>query len=312
MAKRRRRRRKKNHRVYALVTLILAIAIIVIGFGLLFYVQKIEVSGNDYTDNKVITESMQKDTLSFNSVYLLVKYRFLKHDTPKSLDSMKVSLKSPWTVKVKVKEKSIIGYLDEGSEYAYFDKDGRIVLKSTELRDGVPGIEGIDAGSTKLYQKIKVKSNKLLQAILNVAVEVKNYNLTPDRIVYEDDGINLYFGDICVQLGTDITTEKMAQISPIIAKLEGKSGVLHLEHYENDSNVITFSEKEADDSSADDGSSEDDATSEDTTSKDSSGDSAGSTYGNTSNSTSESTDTSDYGYSNSYGTSGSQGTYYGE
>ena len=70
MAKKRRRRRKKNHRVYALVTLVLAIAIIVIGFGLLFYVQKIEVSGNDYTENEVITESMQKDTLSFNSVYL--------------------------------------------------------------------------------------------------------------------------------------------------------------------------------------------------------------------------------------------------
>ena len=286
MAKKRRRRRKKNHRGYALVTLVLAIAIIVIGFGLLFYVQKIEVSGNDYTENEMITESMQKDTLSFNSVYLLVKYRFLKHDTPKSLDSMKVSLKSPWTVKVTVKEKTIIGYLDEGSEYAYFDKDGKIVHKSTELRDGVPGIEGIDAGSTKLYQKMKVKSHKLLQAILNVAVEVKNYNLTPDRIVYEDDGINLYFGAICVQLGTDITTEKMAQISPIIAKLEGKS-VLHLEYYENDSNVITFSEEEADESSEDDTTSEDDATLEDdTTSEDSPDD--------------------------SYGTSDFQGTYYGE
>ena len=32
MAKKRRRRRKKNHRVYALVTLVLAIAITVIGF----------------------------------------------------------------------------------------------------------------------------------------------------------------------------------------------------------------------------------------------------------------------------------------
>ena len=116
---------------------------------------------------------------------------------------------------------------------------------------------------------------------------MKNYNLTPDRIVYEDDGINLYFGDICVQLGTDITTEKMAQISPIIAKLEGKSGVLHLEYYENDSNVITFSEKEADEPSEDNTTSEDDTTLEgDTTSEDSSYD--------------------------SYGTSDSQGTYYGE
>lgn len=309
MAKRRRRRRKKNHRVYAFVTLILAIAIIVIGFGLLFYVQKIEVSGNDYTEEKTITETMQKDTLSFNSVYLLVKYRFLKHDTPKSLDSMKVSLKNPWTVKVTVKEKAIIGYLDENGEYAYFDKEGKIVLKSTELQEGVPGIEGIDASSTKLYQKIKVKSDKLLQAILDVAVEVKNYNLTPDRIVYEDDGINLYFGDICVQLGTDVTTEKMAQISPIIAKLAGKSGVLHLEHYEDDSNVITFSEESAEDTS-------EDTSSEDGSSEDLSGGSTDNAYNNTydgtSNSTSGSTGTSDYGYSNSYGTSDSQDTYYGE
>ena len=149
MAKKRRRRRKKNHRVYALVTLVLAIAIIVIGFGLLFYVQKIEVSGNDYTENEMITESMQKDTLSFNSVYLLVKYRFLKHDTPKSLDSMKVSLKSPWTVKVTVKEKTIIGYLDEGSEYAYFDKDGKIdfddksVTENTRVSYPIDHIENI-------------------------------------------------------------------------------------------------------------------------------------------------------------------------
>lgn len=66
------------------------------------------------------------------------------------------------------------------------------------------------------------------------------------------------------------------QISPIIAKLKGKSGVLHLEYYENDSNVITFSEEEADESSEDDTTSEDDATLEDdTTSEDSPDDSYG-------------------------------------
>lgn len=294
MAKRRRRRKKKNHRMYAFVALILAIAIIVIGFGLLFYVQKIEVSGNDYTEDKTITETMQKDMLSFNSVYLLVKYRFLKHDTPKSLDSMKVSLKSPWTVKVTVKEKAIIGYLDENGKYAYFDKDGIIVLKSNELREGVPGIEGLDTSNTKLYQKMKVKSSKLLKAILNVAVEVKNYNLTPDRIVCADGGIEMYFGDICVKLGSDVTTEKMAQISPIIAKLTGKSGVLHLEHYEDDSNVITFSEEGVQDSS-------EDTASEDTSAEDSSGDSSDNTHSSTYGDT-----------SNSYGTSDSQGSYYGE
>ena len=59
----------------------------------------------------------QQGKLFDEPVACLLYTSFLKHDTPKSLDSMKVSLKSPWTVKVTVKEKTIIGYLDEGSEY---------------------------------------------------------------------------------------------------------------------------------------------------------------------------------------------------
>lgn len=290
--KRRRKRKKKNHRVYAFVVLILAIAIVVVAFNLLFYVQKIEVSGNDYTDASVITESVQQDKLSFNSLYLLAKYRFTDPKLPASLDSMKVSLTSPWSLKVTVKEKEIIGYVQEDTKYAYFDKDGRIVLESTELRDGVPGIEGLSASNIKLYQKMKVKSSKLLKAILNVAVEVKNYNLTPDRITCADNEIEMYFGDICVKLGDDVTTEKMAQISPILAKLTGKSGVLHLEHYENDSNVITFSEESAEGSDTTKESGEDTGNGGDTSVEDS-------TTGNASDSST---------YDNSY----SNGGYYGE
>lgn len=305
--KRRRKRKKKSHKVYAFVVLMLAIAIVVVAFNLLFYVQKIEVSGNDYTDASVITESIQQDKLSFNSLYLLAKYRFTDPKLPESLDSMKVSLKSPWSVKVTVKEKEIIGYVKEDTKYAYFDKDGRIVLESTELRDGVPGIEGLSASNIKLYQKMKVKSTKLLKAILNVAVEVKNYNLTPDRITCADNEIEMYFGDICVKLGDEVTTEKMAQISPILAKLTGKSGVLHLEHYENDSNVITFSEESSEgaDSAKDSEGTGDggDTGTEDGTTDDVSD----STSDNASDSTSWGTSDSST-YDNSY----SDGGYYGE
>lgn len=249
MAKK-RRKKKKSHKIYALLVIILGLVILVSAFLLLFYVQKVEVSGNEYTEDKVIVESLQKgkndekDVCAVNTVYLLVKYRFMEPEIPKSLESMQVSMKNPWTIRVKVKEKSILGYIAEDSAYAYFDQDGEIVLKSTVLREGVPGIEGLDAGETKLYQKLKVKSQTLLNAILDVAAEVKNYNLTPDRIVCEDGGIKLYFGGVRVELGTDISTEKMAQISPIIARLEGKTGVLHLEYYEDDASVITFTEEE--------------------------------------------------------------------
>ncbi|MDO4311469.1 MAG: hypothetical protein Q4C52_00105 [Eubacteriales bacterium] len=247
-----KRRRKKSHRLYALIVILLGIAIIAATFLLLFYVQKIEVKGNEYTEDKVIIESVQEDRFSFNSMYLLIKYRFAKHDVPGSLTSMKVSLKNPWTVKITVQEKPIIGYLYESDNYVFFDKEGMVVLKGREMIAEVPCIEGIDIGKTKLYEPLQVKSEKLLKAILSVAQEVENFELKPDRIVCTDEGIELYFGNIRVMLGTDINTEKMAQISPILAKLEGRAGTLHLEHFESETNSITFTaDSPAEDSEAD-------------------------------------------------------------
>lgn len=235
------RRKKKSHRLYALVVILLGIAIIVISFLLLFYVQKIEVQGNEYTEDSAIVESVQEDRFSSNSLYLLIKYRFMKHDMPGSLTSMKVSLKNPWTVKVTVKERPIIGYFYEDENYAFFDKEGVVILKGREMAMQVPCIEGVDFSGTELYKPLKVKSEKLLEAILNVAQEVADYEPAPDRIVCTDEGIDLYFGSVRVMLGTDITTEKMAQIAPILAKLEGRAGTLHLEKFESDSTKITFS-----------------------------------------------------------------------
>ena len=48
------------------------------------------------------------------------------------------------------------------------------------------------------------------------------------------------YGSIRVVLGMDVTTEKMAQITPILAKLEGRAGTLDLQHFMDESNVIPF------------------------------------------------------------------------
>ncbi len=250
---RRRKKRRKSHRLYALIVIILGIAIIAASIYLLFYVQGIEVKGNDYTEDKVILESVQKDKYSVNSLYLLIKYRFKEYEVPGSLTSIKVGLKNPWTVKIMVKEKPIIGYITEDDNYVFFDKTGTVVLKSRELREGVPGIEGADVGETKLYKPLKIKDEKLLKAILDVAQEVKNYDLQPDRIVCAEDGIELYFGSVRVVLGMNVTTEKMAQITPILAKLEGRAGTLNLRYFEDETNVIAFTADPPEDSAVEEG-----------------------------------------------------------
>ena len=55
------KRKKKSHRLYALVVLLLGIAIIALGVLILFYVQKIEISGNADCTDQEIADTVQSD-----------------------------------------------------------------------------------------------------------------------------------------------------------------------------------------------------------------------------------------------------------
>lgn len=83
----------KKHHVYAVIVLLLAATIIIIGGILLFYIQEIEVSGNEYCDSQEIVNCVQNDKLSDNSLYVVAKYSMGKGTVPKCLDSLKVRMK---------------------------------------------------------------------------------------------------------------------------------------------------------------------------------------------------------------------------
>lgn len=231
---------KKSHKLYALTVIILGLAIIALTVLLLFYVQKIEIKGNDYVDSKEIMELVEKDKGAVNSLYLMWKYHFTDYEIPGNLESVRVTMKNPWTVQVTVKEKKILGYFMNDTEYVYFDAEGTVVHKGRDVIEGVPFIEGINISNPKLYQPLKSEDKKLFQSILELTQELKEFELAPDRIVCDGENLQLYFGEVCVALGTNISEEKMAQIQPILEKLGGEKGTLHLEHYVEESGVVSF------------------------------------------------------------------------
>ena len=93
------------------------------------------------------------------------------------------------------------------------------------------GHEGIEVKDIKLYHKLKSDDVGIFEEILETSQEVTKYNLTTDRIVCKDDAIYLYIGNICVNLGENVSSEQIAQIEPIIEKLGDQPGTLHLENY---------------------------------------------------------------------------------
>lgn len=238
-----KRKKKKTHRLYAAIVLLLGIVILLLGFLLLFHVQKIEIRGNEYCSDQEIAKAVQSDRLSDNSLYVVLQYAIGRGETIPCMDTMKVQMKNPWTLQIRVEEKAIVGCVKDGDTYTFFDREGLVVKQSAAPMQGIPVVEGIDLNNVKLYEKLESKKAKILETILEASSEAKKYELSIDKIAYEDNKICLYIGNVCVNLGNSVTSEKIAQIPPIIEKLGKKKGTLHLENYSVGQGTITFEKK---------------------------------------------------------------------
>lgn len=239
-----KKRPRKRHRVYAFFVLLLGAAIIAVLTFVLFYVQKIEVRGNEYVTEQEIVKAVQSDRYSVNTLYILGKYAMGKGEVPPALERMKVGMRTPWIVKVDVKEKTIVGYVQSGDAYEYFDKEGMVVLESSELIEGLPYIEGIAVDNVRLYQPLTSDNTQIFEQLLETSKELKKYGLKADRIVCEQDEICLYSGNVRICIGDTVSAGKIAQIGPILEKLGGREGTLHLENYSEVNKSVTFEEGE--------------------------------------------------------------------
>lgn len=242
--RRRKRKKKKSHFMYGLIVFVLGIAILGLGITLLFRVQTVKIEGNGYCTDREIKDMVQSDRYSVNSLYILGKYMVGRGEVLPCLESVKVTLKSPWDVKVAVKEKSIIGYISDGEEYAYFDKEGLVVFKSNKLIEGVSFVEGIAVKNTQLYQKLESSEADIFEEILETSRELKKYNLTTEKILCRNVNIYLQLEKVYINLGKSVSADKIAQIPPILEKLGRKKGMLHLENYSETQEMVTFNKGE--------------------------------------------------------------------
>lgn len=232
--------KRKSHRLYAFVVLLLAAAILVLSVLVLFYVQQIKVEGNEYCTDQQIVDTVRSDKYSINTLYIAGKYAIGKGKSLPCLESIHVSLSAPWTLKVTVREKPIVGYLENKDNYAYFDKEGMVVSMSPTLIEGLPCIEGVSMKDIKLYSRLETDDSKIFEEILETSREAVKQEISADRIVCRGDEIYLDIGKIYVNLGNQVSSDQIAQIPPILEKLGGQEGTLHLENYSESSDTITF------------------------------------------------------------------------
>ncbi|MCP1101335.1 FtsQ-type POTRA domain-containing protein [Lachnospiraceae bacterium PAL113] len=231
-------------RIYHFFTALIGIGIVALSLFVFFHIQKIEVSGNEYTDSNSITELITEDPYGTNTLYVCGKYMLGKGKSLPHLDSIKVSIGKPWVLKVHVKEKTVSGYIENENGIFYFDGEGMVVLKSNTHTIDVPLIEGVEIGELNLYESLKTEEKEVFKELLEATRLLQTQEIHADKVVYKNNSIYVYYGAVYVNLGTKVSEDQILQLPPIIEKLEGQEGTLHMEDYQRGNHTITFKKGE--------------------------------------------------------------------
>lgn len=244
--RRRKKRRKIGLMVFLIFVLLLALAALVV--WKVFTVENVEVEGNELYSSGQIEQLVLNDEYSWNSLYVLLKYRFVDMGEVPFVDTMEVKLKNPHTVQISVYEKGILGclYIDSIGQYAYFDKDGFVVETSTEEIPDVPKVTGVTCEEVVLYEQLPLERGEVLKDLLNLTQILKKYDLLPQEIHYDDKLMpTLDYGGTRVVVGSeDYLTQKVVRLSAILPQLLGLSGTLYLDTWTPDTTDIVFERDE--------------------------------------------------------------------
>lgn len=234
----------KKKWLYVLLMIVFLIGAGVFAVTNVFTVESVIVEGNELYNAEQIKAMVLDDEYSWSSLYVFVKYRLKEVGEVPFVDMMEISMDNPHTIRIKVYEKGMLGYLYINSigQNAYFDKDGFVVETSSQVIEGVPKITGISCDEVVLYEKLALDNASILRSLLNLTQTLKKYDLLPDEIAY--DSLMqpvLFYGPIKVNVGTqDNLSQKIIRLSIILPQLAGMSGTLHLETWTPDTTDIIW------------------------------------------------------------------------
>lgn len=110
--------------------------------------------------------------------------------------------------------------------------------------ENVPLVTGLVFEHAAENEQIPVEDPSVFRTILALTRMIEKYSIYPDRVEFDEKyQITLYYYDtVRISLGRDDELEeKMTRLAAILPKLEGMSGILHMENYSETSDSFVFS-----------------------------------------------------------------------
>jgi len=252
--------RKAVRRLVIAGVVLVILIIVALYIRIEYEITSVTVMGNEHYTSDEIESFVFDKPYSYNSIFLTLMYNNKDVENIPFIERVDVDIVNPNKVRINVYEKSIAGYVEYLGHYMYFDKDGIVVESSNEIIEGVPYVTGLDYDHVVLHKALPVEDKAIFLLILDITHLLNKYEIMTDRIAFDSDGnITLYFGDARVSLGDDeFIDEKINEMHLLLPKLEGLSGVLHMENYDGDETNFSFDmDREEEEENIDENSEED-------------------------------------------------------
>ena len=234
---------KKHHIIIGIIFFSFMLMLIMYIYLINHYkITNVTVEGNVHYTSDEISQIVMTGQFGDNSLYLSIKYRNKNVDTIPFVETMDVTILDSHSIKIRVYEKSLAGYIEYLGNYLYFDKDGIVVESSDIKTSSIPQVTGLTFDHVVLYDVLPVENEEVFNQILDITQLLEKYGIYADKIYFDSDyKMTLFFGSIKAAIGTnEYIDEKIMELKEILPNLEGKSGTIELENYTEDKENTTF------------------------------------------------------------------------
>ena len=233
----------KTVRKLIVVLAVLAVLFILgLSFAGVFRVRQVTVTGNAYYTKEEVVDLLLDEGSLQNTLLVYLRYKYQEHPEIPFIDDFEVTMDSWQSLKIRVYEKNMVGYVRYLGQDVYFDKDGIVVESSTQELEGIPQISGVTFDSLAIHQPLSVEDPTIFDTILSITKLLTKYDLDPDEIRFGAGGeLFLQLEDVKVALGTgENLDEKISRLKQLEGDLKDKSGTLHMENYTDETTHISL------------------------------------------------------------------------
>lgn len=264
--------------IVLIVTGVLAGAILL--FLFLFRIKDVTVEGNIHYTDEEIKEFVMDGALSDNSLILSLTKREMTFENVPFLTSVNVQMTGRDSVRIRVNEKGVVGYVECQDLYWYFNREGvvveccttpvmtaeeRIAKEESEklraeaegqgltsvsaeltVKNYVPEVRGFSFEEVVLGERLPVEDESIFNTLYSLNQMMNKDNIPADFVLFDEEyNVYLYYGNAEIRLGKDDHLEdKLSTLASIIPELGGLSGVLHLENYSDVDSGVVFEKSE--------------------------------------------------------------------